>query len=253
MTFPLPPSEPPADHLDPAAPPGPTDLAPALPPYPDPDPTAPRLSRREVVESLVLIVVMAAVGALLGVIWAHFAPDRPLGYVIKPGAIIPDETESFISTDARFAIYTGIVGIAFGIIAWTRRRARGPVMALAVVVGGLAGAVLTDVVGRALGGGKADGAANSVIRLQLEVHAAQLLCIEGFFAVAVYATATLFSDQSDLGRALPTAPELTPVAVGGPAGPVHEAGPVREEVPVQRKCRFEEVPVNAEEVPRPGP
>ncbi|SOD74303.1 uncharacterized protein DUF2567 [Jatrophihabitans sp. GAS493] len=152
------------------------------------------------IELGILLVAFVVVGALLGLIWAHFAPGRPLGYVVSKDAIIPDETESFIASDGRFALYTALAGAIFGAVAWSRRGTRGPLMVLALAVGGLVGALLTSVVGTAVGSGKATGAPNSVITMQLAVHAKPMLAFEAFAAVVVYTLAVLFNDHADLGR-----------------------------------------------------
>ncbi|SDJ15244.1 Protein of unknown function [Frankineae bacterium MT45] len=201
------------------------------------------------IEFMLLLAAFAVVGALLGLVWAHFAPGRPLGYVVSKDAIIPDETESFIATDGRFAIFTAVVGAIFGAAAWTRRGTRGPIMVLTLALGGLIGALLTSVVGTAVGGGSASGTPNTVITMQLAVHAKPMLAFEAFTAVFVYTLAVLFTDRTDLGRGDPADQWRTDasgdqVSVTSPAQPVPQ--PTAEAAPESLTHPVPQPPVTPE-------
>ena len=180
----------------------------------------PWFSTRDLGPAAVVLVVLAAIGALLGLWWQHISP-RTKGFVYLPHAVIPDEKEAFVASDGRYLLMTGAVGIVVAVAAWLWRSTRGPAVGLALVVGGLLGALLTDFVGRRTGGGHEDGAVNAVITLPIRVHARGLLLIEPALAALVYAACALFAKRDDLGvdesalteaAALDAAPALQQVA-----------------------------------------
>jgi len=182
-----------------------TDRAPVAYPPPPPQqalPPGPRrkawFSARDLGPAAVILVVLAAAGALLGLWWQHISP-RTKGFVYLPNAVIPEEKESFVATDGRFLLLTCSAGVIVAVAAWLRRSARGPATALALVAGGLLGALLTDFVGRVTGGGHDDGALNAVITLPIRVHARGLLLVEASIAAFVYAACALFAKRDDLG------------------------------------------------------
>lgn len=156
----------------------------------------------------VVVAVLAVLGVLLGVVWQWWSPPGPLGFVVAPGAIQPDETEAFVAADGRFAVLCGAVGLVAGFVVWRRRGLRGPVAVLALAVGGLAGAVLTALVGHLLGGGSDSGRPNSLLReLPLSVHMRGLLLLEAALAVLVYVVFASFAAADDLGRPDPDRPQ----------------------------------------------
>jgi hypothetical protein len=176
------------------------------------DPRGPWFTRRDIEVGVGVVVVLAVVGVLIGLLWWGISPGRPLGVTIGKGQVVADETESFISTDGRFLILTAVVGLIAGFLLWTRRAWRGPVAIAALAVGGFAGALLTDLIGRSLGGGQATGPLNQAITLPLSVHARSLWLAEPFLAVLVYGLFALFAAGDDLGRAEEIAPSApTPV------------------------------------------
>lgn len=168
------------------------------------------VSREDLLAGLYLVATLAVLGAVLGVVWQWWSPPGPLGYVVAPHAIQPDETEAFIAGDGRFAVICAAAGLVAGLAAWFRKPTRGPVTAVALAVGGLLGALLTDAVGHLLGGGTADGKARTILReLPLSVHMHGLLLLEAAVAVLVYALCVAFAADDDLGR-----PEPPSVGVG---------------------------------------
>jgi Protein of unknown function (DUF2567) len=181
-----------------------TDNAPVT--YPRPPaasqapPAGPRpwFTSRDLGPAAAILAALAAAGAVLGLIWEAISP-RTKGFVYLPNAVIPEENESLIAADARFLLLTGAVGIVAALAAWLRRSARGPATALALVAGGLLGALLTDFVGRLAGGGHATGALNAVVTLPLRVQARGLLLVEPAIAAFVYAACALFARRDDLG------------------------------------------------------
>ncbi len=87
-----------------------------------------------------------------------------------------------------------------------RRPRRGPVTVAALVVGTVAGAELTNLMGHLVGGGSTAGKLGTQLaRLPLEVHAIGLLFVEGALALLVYLLCTLFATPDDLGVTPPAA------------------------------------------------
>jgi hypothetical protein len=165
----------------------------------------PRWAPREDLRTGVYVVlVLAVLGALLGVLWQWWSPPGPLGYVVAPHQIQPDETEAFIAGDGRFAVICAGAGLLAGLAAWFRTSTRGPVMALALGIGGLLGSYLTGVVGHALAGGTGNGKANTLLQhLPLTVHMRGLYLLEATVAVLVYGVCASFAADDDLGRPEP--------------------------------------------------
>lgn len=169
-----------------------------------------RTPRKDVRAGAGIVLALAVLGALLGVVWQRWSPPGGLGFVVAPHAIQPDETESFIAADGRFAVICAAAGLFAGVLAWLRTSIRGPVTALALGVGGLLGSLLTGLVGHLLGGGAGDGRTNTILHhLPLSVHMRGLLLLEATVAVLVYGLCASFAAEDDLGR-----PGSAPPSVG---------------------------------------
>jgi hypothetical protein len=200
--------------------PGPDPFATAYYAIPAPDaptPAAPRspwATRAELVFGGQVVGALIIAGLLLGLIWRWWASTPTRGLAYYNNTIVPDETEGFISSDGRFLVLTGIVGLLAGALVWFRRRRRGPVAVAALAIGGVAGAALTDLVGHLVGGGTTSGKLGTQFaRLPLEVHAIGLLFVEAALALWVYVLATLFAGPDDLGVGEAPAPAvLEPVS-----------------------------------------
>ncbi len=148
----------------------------------------------------VLIVIMMAAGALLGVVWAWWSPPVPAGVQVGDG-LQRQESEAFLSADARFVLIAVVVGAVSGIGAWLVRSARGPGMVLGLVGSALAGAWLTGVVGNAVGGGTDDAPTGIVIsHLELHLQLTSGYYVEAAIAVLCYALLVAFAPADDLGR-----------------------------------------------------
>lgn len=171
----------------------------SAPPPAQPAASVPWFTSRDLGPAAVIMVGLAAVGALLGLLWQHISP-RTQGFVyVPPHGIIAEENESLIASDGRFVLLTCAAGVVAAAVAWSRRSARGPAAALALAAGGLLGALLTDRVGHATGGGHDGGTLNQVITLSVRVHARGLLLLEPALALFVYAACALFARRDDLG------------------------------------------------------
>ena len=167
-------------------------------------PVAPRDVRRDLRAALLIVVAMAAAGVLLGLIWAAWSPCHRPGYLLAPGAIVPDDSEAFIGGDGRFAALTVAAGLIAPFMVWFARIARGSVAALALAVGGLAGALLTEWTGYLVAGGSRNGQVDTVLpKLPLTLHLHGLRFAEAAAAVLVYGLCVSFALADDLGVADP--------------------------------------------------
>jgi hypothetical protein len=168
-----------------------------------PEPSAhavgPWATRRDFRVAGLVFAALVVIGVLLGLIWPGITP-RAQGFVYLKHTIVPLETESFVASDGRFVLLTAPVGIVAGLGAWLHRASRGPVMAAALATGGLLGALLTEVVGRATGGGKTSGALGDGLTLPVTLHARGLLLVEPVLALFVYSVGALCAKRDDLGR-----------------------------------------------------
>lgn len=186
-------------------------------------------SRDELRVAAYLVLALAVAGAVLGVLWQWWSPPGPAGFVLGPHAIQPDETESWVAADGRFAVLSGGTGLVAGLLMWFHRASRGPAVAAALALGGLAGSALTELVGHLLAGGKGSGATNTVLaELPLSVHMQGLRFLEPAVAVLAYCLMAAFAKEDDLGRPEPRSVGLSdePQYGGGygdAAGALHES------------------------------
>lgn len=169
---------------------------------PPPPPTpAGRLETADVRFAALTVVLLAALGAVLGLVWSAWSPAGPRAYVLAPGVFLPDETEAFVAADGRFLVLGAVVGLAAAIAGWLAVARRGPLTALALVLGGLAGSALMELVGHLTGGGSFTGNDQHFIaELPLSLHAQGLLLVEPALAALVYGVLVAFTASDDLGR-----------------------------------------------------
>lgn len=191
----------------PELPPGPAWAPPVGNPYLDDQPDALEHRERSVVADLRVaggvLVGLAALGALLGVIWAWWSGPQQRAYVIAPGKLYPfDEAETMGAADGRYLVLVAATGLVAALLLWTwRRQNRGPLVVLALGIGGVAGAALTAWVGHLTGGGTFDGRAGTTIaHLPLSLHMRGLLFAEPALAALVYGLVVAFTARDDLGR-----------------------------------------------------
>ncbi|HEV7192834.1 MAG TPA: hypothetical protein VGN35_06450 [Jatrophihabitantaceae bacterium] len=147
----------------------------------------------------VVVAALAVLGVLLGLVWIWWSPPRPVGFVVAPHAVQPDETEAFAAGDGRFAALTALAGVGGAIVVWYIRRLRGPLAVIALGLGGLIGAWLTEAIGHALGGGSSTGGTQTLItHLPLQLHMGGLRLIEAAIAVLGYGLFVAFAASDDL-------------------------------------------------------
>jgi hypothetical protein len=164
---------------------------------------------------------LTALGALLGLAWSAWSPPGPAATAFGGGKFEPSDTEAFIASDGRFLVLVAAVGLLAGGLAWWRARNRGPFVVLGLGVGGLVGALLTELVGHLTGGGSftgkrytfSDGSVHEVtLHMPLSLHAQGLLFIESAAAALVYGLFVAFAVRDDLGRPDPVRDSLVAAA-----------------------------------------
>jgi MFS family permease len=161
-------------------------------------------ARREWVAGLVVLVLLAAVGAALAPLWVHLAP-RLAFRVDQPGRALPvvPEAEEYIAADGRFVLLTLAAGVLAGLLCWFLRSSRGPLLLVLLAAGGLLGAVVTWRLGLRLGTGYRPEDLQVVGRTvyqPLTLRAKAALVVEPVAAVVVYLLAAGFSSRNDLGN-----------------------------------------------------
>lgn len=161
-------------------------------------------TRRELRAAAVVVVAMALLGPAIGALWASLAPRLEFR-VVRPGLALPvvPEAEEYIAADGRFALLTLGAGALAALLCWWSRRTRGPVLLLALAVGGLVGAVVAWRFGLLLGPGYTQPdlqTVDRIVRQPLELGARAALVVEPITAVLIYLFATGFSARNDLGR-----------------------------------------------------
>jgi hypothetical protein len=181
--------------------------------------TAPRERATQLRAAVLVVCVLAAVGALLGLVWQAWSPPGPFGLIYGSG-VQPDETEAWAAADGRFAVIVAVVGLLAGVGAWLLRSVRGPYLVLALAGGGIAGAALTEWVGHLVRGAAhtfacypASGRADCTEHLPLSLHMTGLLYVQPALAILVYGLLVAFAARDDLGR-----PDPVRAAVSVPAG-----------------------------------
>ncbi|MDX3639134.1 DUF2567 domain-containing protein [Streptomyces sp. MB09-02B] len=158
MTAPLTPPPPPHDQSpnDPWAPPPTSGGGGAEPWYGSENPEKPAGPglRTEVIEAAVVTVVMALLGgAVLGVLWWWLAPHVPL---VSDGSAVyfkDTEGEQAVGVDGTFTLLALGAGALSGLVVFLLRRRGGVPLTVALMVGGLLGAVVAWRLGVWLGPG----------------------------------------------------------------------------------------------------
>ena len=165
--------------------------------------------------ALVVVLVLAVLGGLLGVVWQAWSPPGPFGVIYGSGTQ-PDETEAWAAADGRFALIAAAVGLVAGIAVWLLRRSRGPYAVLALAAGGIAGAALTRWIGHLIRGSAhtftcypPSGKAECTDHLPLTLHMAGLVYVEPALAILVYGLLVAFAHHDDLGRPDPVRDQLS--------------------------------------------
>jgi hypothetical protein len=154
----------------------------------------------------VLTAVLLALGGVLGVAWSIWSGPQQRAFVVAPGQREPfDEVETMVAADGHYLVLVGVAGLLAALLAWLLRPAnRGTLVALALGVGGLGGALLTWWIGYLTGGGTYDGKPDTVIKhLPLTLHMHGLVFVEPALATMLYGLFVAFAASDDLDRTDP--------------------------------------------------
>jgi hypothetical protein len=206
---------------------------------PDPVPPAPPRRadlRREILVAAILAAVLAVIGLPLGLLWRALAPKVEFVMTADGPTTLLPEPEGFVADDGWYVLITVGVGVVAALLVWALlRRRRGPVVLLGLVVGCVAGAVLTQWIGHQIGYAHFRGLAlhapvgtnffrpPSVRSGQVGLWFGVLPRVQGAVLVQAVAAATMYL----LLAAFHTDPDLNgpgrdgypPVAPGQPADP----------------------------------
>lgn len=110
------------------------------------------LSGAEVGVAAITVVVLAILGAGVGAVWPAISPHVAVVITADGPNWQPNGGDEFFAGEGAFALIGIVVGLLSGIAVWFAvRRWRGPVLLAALVVGGLAGALVAWQVGRNVG------------------------------------------------------------------------------------------------------
>lgn len=154
----------------------------------------------------IILLTLSVLGAVLGLVWKAWSGPQQRAFVIAPGKLYPfDEVETMAAADGRYLVIVAATGLLAALLVWAvRPRNRGPLVQLALCVGGFVGAVLTAWTGHLVDGGTVHGKPGTTIaHLPLSLHMRGLALVEPAVAALVYGLFVAFAARDDLGRADP--------------------------------------------------
>jgi hypothetical protein len=127
-------------------------FAPDRDPESVPAPTRDRGRRTEVLLAAIVAVVLAALGLPLGLLWRALAPRVEFVMTEQGPTPLQQEPEGFVADDGWYVLITLAAGVLAAILVWLLlRRQRGPLVLVGLVVGSIAGGVLTLWLGHHIG------------------------------------------------------------------------------------------------------
>jgi hypothetical protein len=151
----------------------------------------------------IILLALSVIGAVLGLLWKVWSGPQQRAYVIAPGKLYPfDEVETMAGADGRYLVIVASTGLLAALFAWAvRPRNRGPLIQLALCVGGFVGAVLTAWIGHLVSDGTVHGKPGTTIaHIPLSLHMRGLALVEPAVAALVYGLFVAFAARDDLGR-----------------------------------------------------
>ncbi|MEV6300938.1 hypothetical protein AB0M02_16130 [Actinoplanes sp. NPDC051861] len=177
------------------------------------------------------IVVISALGAPFGLLWAWLAPDVPVINVGDGGVVVNDPSpEQYVAADGWYTMLGFGFGVLVAIVAWlVLRRDRGPWLVVAVVVGtSLAAQRVAPFLGELIGRDAYDrwretATQGATYLAPPEVHAFGPTLVPAFAAAIVLTLLAGWSNDPDLDQPGaqpgygPNHPEFSPYPVYDPA------------------------------------
>jgi hypothetical protein len=194
------------------------------PPVQSPRAPAP-VSWRDALVSLIVGLIVAALGAPLALLWTALGPHVEV-VMTSGGATLDDfNTEAFVGGDVTFGAIAAGAGILVGIVAWSLRRWRGPALLIGFTLGGIGSAWITWKLGHQIGLSNyqdlldnADPGQRFDQPMKLRAHG--LLFLQSTIAVIVYVVNAAWSHRADLGTDQSAPPEpAAPDVSSGPSVP----------------------------------
>ncbi|WP_229075760.1 DUF2567 domain-containing protein [Actinoplanes sp. DH11] len=164
--------------------------------------------RRTVTVTVASLLVIALLGAPLGLLWAWLAPGVPVIDVGDNGVVVNDPSpEQYIAADGWFTLLGLGFGVLVAVAAWlVLRRDRGPFLLVGVVGGTLvAGHWVAPMLGELVGRGdyeqwRASAAQGATYLAPPEVHALGPTLVPAFVAAVVLTLLAGWSNDPDLDQ-----------------------------------------------------
>jgi hypothetical protein len=161
--------------------------------------------RRTVAVCSLVVLVLAAAGVPLGLLWAWLSPTVPVIETSGSDVVVNDPSpEQFVAADGWFTLLGFGFGVLVALTVWLLlRRHRGPWLLLATVLGALGAAPVAWQVGRQLGldgyeRWRAAAAAGDTFSRPPDLHAHAALLVPAFAAVIVCTLLAGWSNDPDL-------------------------------------------------------
>ncbi len=166
----------------------------------------PLVSRREVGVAVAAVGALALLGVAVGALWTAVSPH--VGVVITSGgpSFQPNGGDEFYAAEGVFGLISVVMGVLSAVATWYGlRQWRGPMQLLALVLGGLAGAVVAWQLGRSLGLSQFQELLRSTdvgreFNRPVDVRAKGFLLVQPLVAAMVYVWLASWMAQPDLGQ-----------------------------------------------------
>lgn len=196
-----------------------------------------RIASDEVRTVLWLVLVLAAAGIPVGLLWLSLAPRREYEVVEGGFRAVEPQSEALIGADTWLLILTGLLGVLAAVLVWWLLRVRGVGIVLGLATGMVVAAMVAWQTGELLETGPSEAQTaqiGTIVTPALQLGAIPVLVIGAFLSALSYMIQVCFAASDDLRRSgpahfnsysteQPTAPtELGPRA-GSPAPSAHGA------------------------------
>ncbi len=108
--------------------------------------------RKELAAAASTAVVLAILGVGVGLVWSAVSPQVGVVITADGPSLLPGSEDDYFAGEGVFVLIAVVVGLLSGVTTWyVVRRWRGPALLVALMVGGLAGALIAWQVGHHLG------------------------------------------------------------------------------------------------------